>query len=305
MDIRPPRNRAEHRAALARLMDRAGWAAPQAEERVRTLETYVAKRGLSLDHCLLAVQADRIEAACICLDSPGRTSSVLLSPGLAQAGWRPIAIDMVNRSAAEAAARNVQLLQGMVVPECSDEGLIYAAAGFRHLAQLIYLQSDSHAVFSPPQELSWVSYSDETRALFARVVEETYQDSLDCGSLNGVRNIDDILASHQATGQFDPQLWQIGMVGNEPVGVILLGYIEEQHAYEVAYMGCLPPWRGRGYGSSLLARGFSLARARNVFSMTVSVDERNVPARKLYQTFDFHEVMRRGVWIRVLFSSVA
>ncbi len=302
MEIRPPRNRAEHRAALARLIDRSGWAAPEAEERVRTLEEYVAKRGLTLDHCLLAVQADHIEAVCLCLDSPGRTSNILLSPGLTRDSWRPTAVEMVNRGVDEAATRGVQLVQGMVVPEWAEEGLIYSAAGFRHLAQLIYMQANVYADdHAPPHNLTWVTYGSETHAMFARVVEETYQNSLDCGSLNGIRHIEDILASHQATGQFDPQVWQIGMQQNEPVGTVLLGFIEEQPAYELAYMGCLPPWRGRGYGSSLLAQAFSLARARGVVSMNVSVDEKNLPARKLYESFGFREVMRRDVWIRVLF----
>lgn len=306
MIVRPPINRDEHRAALARVIDPAGWAGPQAQEHVAMLEAYAEKRGLSLEHCLIGEQGGHIDLVCICLDSPGRTSTVLLSPGSAHVNRRPIAVEMVNRSAAAAESRGIQLLQGMVVAESSDEGLIYAAAEFRQLTNLLYLQADHQAtVHVSTHELDWMEYGPQTHTLFARVVEDTYHESLDCGSLNGIRHIEDILASHRATGQFDAGLWQVGMVENEPVGVVLLSFIEEQDACEVVYMGCLPQWRGRGYGAALLARGFSLARERQVYTMTISVDEKNLPARKLYKSFGFYEIMQRAVWIRLLFSAVA
>jgi mycothiol synthase len=304
VEIRPPSNPAERRAALARLIDRAGLADPSAEERVKTLENYAAKRGLSLDHGLMVAQDDRIEAVCLCLDSPGRTANILLSPGLSQSCWRQVAIELLARLESSAASRNMQLLQGMVAEECAEESLVYAAAGFKYLANLLYLQSDTkllHLPQTPP--LDWLFYNQDTHSLFAQVIEGTYQDSLDCGSLNGVRHIEDILASHKATGQFDPQHWLIGLRNHEPVGVILLAYMEEHTCYEVVYMGCVPAWRGRGYGSSLLAQAFSLAAARNVFAVSVSVDEKNLPARKLYNSFGFREVMRRAVWIRPLAPS--
>ena len=44
-------------------------------------------------------------------------------------------------------------------------------------------------------------------ALFAETILQTYRDSLDCPGLNGVRQIEDIIAGHKASGEFDPALW--------------------------------------------------------------------------------------------------
>lgn len=301
MEIRASRNRAEHRAALGRLIDRQGLADPEIEQRVQMLEGYAASRGLSLEHCLVIAEGNYLHAVCLCLDSPGRTSSVLLSPGSALPALRRQVAVLLDRAEREAAARNVQLLQGMVAPECSEESLLYATAGFRHLATLLYMQNDLDRVKArSPRGLTWETYSPQTHTLFTRVIEGTYHDSLDCGSLNGVRQIEDILASHRATGQYDPYFWRVALAGDEPVGVILLAHMEEQQTFEVVYMGCLPAQRGKGYGSGLLAHGVELARSRGLSAMSLSVDERNKPARKLYETFGFGEMTRRDVWIKIL-----
>lgn len=302
MEIRKPRNRVEHRAALARLIDRHGAVDPSIEERVDILEDYAARRGLSLDNCLIAAQANYIQAVCLFLDSPGRTSSVLISPAASMPHLRGQTVTMLEQAEQEAARRNIQLLQGMVPPESSEESLVYAAAGYKLLATLLYMQNDLRQlkVKPPRRSMTWETYSPQTHALFARVVNATYEDSLDCGSLNGVRRIEDILASHRATGQYDPYYWRVGLAGGEPVGVILLAHIEEQQTFEIVYVGCLPKFRRQGYASTLLAHGVELARGRRLNAMSLSVDEKNFPARKLYETFGFAEVARRDVWIKIL-----
>jgi len=302
MDIRSPRNPAEHREALSRLIDRQGFADPLVEQRVGILEDYARKRGLSLDHCLVLDDRGVMSAVALCLDSPGRTSTILLSPSATLPRLRRHILALLAQSEKSATGRKVQLLQGMVAPECSEESLLYAAAGFRHLATLIYMQADLHQFKGERgvRSLNWETYGPSTHSLFARVIEGTYQDSLDCGSLNGVRDIEDILASHRGTGQFDPQQWRVGLAGSDPVGVILLAYIEEQQAFELVYMGCLPRYRGKGFGASLLAHGMEIVRKRAVWTVCLSVDEKNRPARKLYDSFGFREVTRRDVWIRIL-----
>src|SRR3712207_8951894 len=34
-----------------------------------------------------------------------------------------------------------------------------------------------------------------------------FRSSLDCPALNGVRDMEDVLAGHKASGEFDPALW--------------------------------------------------------------------------------------------------
>ncbi len=303
MDVSEPRDRDDFRAALGVLLDRPGLSAAELDEHITALIHYADRRGLSLDTCLLARDHGRIASACLSIDSPGRVSSLFI-PTLRRFLQPPTAIQgLLSESAHQARRRQVQILQAMVAPDAEEEARIYADAGFQWLAELIYMDSDTtrplHLPHSPP-ELRWLPYGSATHDLFCRVVQGTYEASLDCAALGGVRTIEDILASHRAAGEFDPAAWLIGLADREPVGVILTTRVPERWAHEVVYMGVLPAWRGRGYGTTLLGESLRRARAEAMTVLTLTVDTRNTPARRLYDRFGFVETSRRSVWMKLL-----
>lgn len=303
MDVIRPTNALQRRETLRLLMGRPGSTPLELDQQLDTLVRYTEKHGLSLEHCLLAREGGRNLSACLLVDSPGRTSSVFLPMSLQGEAMERATVALLERGAEMARLRDVQLLQGMVSAESPHEATVYRQAGFQRLTQLLYLEND----FSEPmpaapalRSLSWKTYTRENHALFAEVVQGTYEGSFDCGGLNGRRDMEDVLASHRGTGAFDPRFWLIGVCGRDPVGAILLSHAPERWAIEVAYMGLLPDWRSRGFGSALLRRAMEIAREQAILTMTLTVDEQNAPARRLYERFMFREVARREAWIRIL-----
>jgi ribosomal protein S18 acetylase RimI-like enzyme len=65
-------------------------------------------------------------------------------------------------------------------------------------------------------------------------------------------------------------------------------------------MGLVPAARGQGYGQAMMQQAFKLARGEAVPCLTLSVDEKNLPARRLYRQFGFTELTRRDVWVRII-----
>ena len=304
MNVVQPGDSTELKEALAVLVARPGLSSADVNHQIDVLLRYTQKRGISLEHCLMAKDQGRIIGTCLCLDSPGRTSSVFIPATMGNDAVGGAVVGLLDEASSRAARRDIQLLQGLVRPEADREARVYRKAGFQLLAQLICLESDltQRSVLSgrPTPPVSWETYSPKTHELFARVVQGTYQGSLDCGSLNGLRTIEDILASHRATGEFDPRFWLLALGDEGPVGTILLSYVPERPAYEVVYMGLLPQWRRRGYGTVLLRRGVQMARDQAAMMLTLAVDARNTPAQRLYRRFGFREVSRRDVWVRIL-----
>jgi ribosomal protein S18 acetylase RimI-like enzyme len=146
-----------------------------------------------------------------------------------------------------------------------------------------------------------VAYDDNRRAVFTEVIQATYEGSLDCVSLNRRRDIEDVLASHRAAGQFDPRHWLVGLnPQRKPVGVLLLAMIAERWACEVVYLGLLPAWRGRGLGGTLISKTLQVAREMAANTISLTVDARNLPARRLYEACSFRETSARDAWIRFL-----
>jgi len=303
MDIQHPRDKVELREALAALLERPGVTPAEIDEQIDALIRYTLRRQVSLEHCLMACDQGRLVGVCLCIDGAGRLSTLFIPTQSRFLVPATAMVSLLEEVARQARGRNMQLLQVTVGPDARLEGGVCRQAGFERLAQMIYMDSDLTKPLRPPQpivDVQWLTYDNAVHPLFARVVQGTYQRSLDCVGLNEVRHIEDILASHKAAGEFDPRFWLLARVGGEPAGIILLSQLPERWALEVVYMGVLPVWRGRGCGVALLLQALQIARQQALTTLTLSVDATNVPALKLYERFGFRETARREVWLRKL-----
>lgn len=296
----------EVRAALSALLARPGSSPQELHRQIDTLMRYASKSSLSLEHCLVAESSSKLLTACLCIDSPGRTANVFLPNDFPSEACADLVVAMLREHATQAAGRNVQLLQALVAPEAASERALLERAGFTRLTELIYLERN--VARAAPPELTgppaiWEEYNRGNHEDFAKVIHGTYEGSLDCAALSGVRDIEDTLMSHRATGDFDPRCWLLARSGAELVGVLLLARIPERGSTEVVYMGLLPYARGKRYGLTLLRRALEVARAHGTAALTLTVDVENRPARRLYTQFGFIESTRREVWMRVLPAS--
>ena len=152
-----------------------------------------------------------------------------------------------------------------------------------------------------PSPFEWRPYAPETEAEFRGVLQETYAGSLDMPELEGIRSLDDVMASHKAAGRFDPSRWRVGRLPGEPgaAAILLLSEVPDRPAWEVAYLGLTLPARGRGLGRSALSYALDLAR-QDVPRLELAVDDRNLPARRLYDLTGFLPFDRRIVHLAVL-----
>ncbi len=293
----------ELRRSLQLLVHRPGLSEADINQQVKTLLNHVKKRGLSLENCLVASDGGEMISCCLCVDSPGHTSAVYLPNATPEDQPTNVPLALLAEAERQARDRQTSFLQAIIPVNAAKERQVYREAGFQHLADLIYMESDVTQPLpddrSPPA-MTLQTYSAENHQLFARMVLESYEHSLDCVGLNGVRDIEDILATHRATGVFDPATWFVALADGEPAGVLLLSAIPEQSAYEVVYMGLRPSHRQKGYASALLAHAVRTARDRAALRLTLAVDVQNSPARRLYARFGFCEVARRSAWVRIL-----
>ncbi|NLX13413.1 MAG: GNAT family N-acetyltransferase [Phycisphaerales bacterium] len=302
MIVTCPANDSEFRQALRLILWQPGLGAADLDERVDVLRQYCTNHDLSLDNVLVAREDSAFVSACLCIDSPGRTSAVFVPVLDRQDRRTEVLVELLRQVVTAGCERGIVYLQAMVEPE-SREVHVFREAGFTFLARMLYLESDLTQFFLPiasAPSLNWETYNNQTHDLFSKVLVGTYEDSRDCPLLNGVRNVEDILAAHRSTGQFDARLWQVACGPSGPVGILLLAFIPERWSYEVVYMGLLPSCRGQGYAAALLGQAVREARERAVMKLTLSVDETNVPARRWYERFGFRERNRRDAWIRVL-----
>ncbi|HXE53085.1 MAG TPA: GNAT family N-acetyltransferase [Tepidisphaeraceae bacterium] len=271
------------------------------DEQVGEFLQFAHQRGIDLQQMWVIGSGGRMGWAILPIVSPGRTM-LLFTPT-----QRPRGIDvgpMIEALCNRFAQQGVHLAQALVDPSDMQGRQLYAAHGFREMAELIYLQAAVRRTAPPqlPDGLSWQTYSSDVHAAFAQAILDSYQQSLDCPALNGLRAIEDIIAGHKASGEFDLRFWFVLTGQSGAVGVVLLNRVSRSDMAELVYFGLSPAWRGRGLGDLMLRHAMWAVRQMNLNRLTLAVDSRNAPALKLYYRHGLQQVGSKTALMRDLRS---
>jgi mycothiol synthase len=195
-------------------------------------------------------------------------------------------------------SRGTKIAQALVSPADSPGIGPLLRRGFRSITRLNYLDHELIAVPSASQSLiSYSTYSPANRALFHGTLLRTYEGSLDCPELNGIRSLDEIIAGHMAQGKFRPEHWWLVYEAERPVGVAMVTEVPDLEAWDMSYLGVVPEARRRGIGRAVTVHALQAAHDARAPRMTLAVDDRNRPARQLYESLGFQSLDCREVYL--------
>jgi mycothiol synthase len=258
---------------------------PADDEQILDFLRLAVQRGIDLNRMWLAERKGKLLWALLPIVSPGRTM-LLLAPSIAPPnGEESAARTLIGRVVEHYSHQEVRLAQVLLDPSDSTAHRLFVASGFQRLAELVYLQKVVRGGEQPPAlppGTSLSTYSPETHDLFARTIVASYENSLDCPALNGLRNIEDVIAGHKATGEHDPRLWFLLSEGAEPAGALLLSRTPRTDALELVYLGVSHRFRGKGYGDLLVRHALAMAAREGLSRLTLAVDGQNPPALRVY-----------------------
>ncbi|MBC7835255.1 MAG: GNAT family N-acetyltransferase [Phycisphaerales bacterium] len=271
---------------------------------------------------------------CLAVPAPGRTATLFVSstatpvrlasaprsPGQDRAE-RAMVIEAACRFLAKPGKRTgqgVALAQALL--SIGEHAAVdaFGQAGFSRLGDLAYLRRhlgkkvpDSASAKGgigaalPPgisaRALPEIDRAARTPALL-RALELSYELTLDCPELSGLREPTDVLESHVAVGRHDPSLWWVIYDQAEPAGCMLLTTCPDQETVELVYLGLGRSLRGRGIGRIMLDRGLAALSGRKERTVTCAVDTRNAPALRLYERAGFENFATRIPMVRSLRS---
>jgi ribosomal protein S18 acetylase RimI-like enzyme len=249
-------------------------------------------------------ETGRLTFSVLAVPSPGRTAMIFASHPRTP---RDVSVvgRVIDHACGQVAGRDVHLTQALLEPGEKLERSAFVEAGFQELATLSYLErplSRTNPATAPvwPAGARVEKYRDELYDVLARILEQSYEQTLDCPGLYGLRDTRDIIAGHRATGKFDPALWTLLYVDEQPAGALLLSPFPAHRTVELVYLGLAPFARGRGLGRQLLRHGLSLLKGRRERTLTLAVDQRNTPALTLYEGHELRPIVRRVALIRSL-----
>jgi ribosomal protein S18 acetylase RimI-like enzyme len=255
----------------------------------------------------------RVRQVCLCVPGSGKTAMLIVSgPG---GGGGPevenaermacirAAIDHLSHER-QAGRKEIRIAQALPDPREPHAVRAFLGAGFLKVGDLAYLRRPRGPSAAPRPEGPWpagltvrpvrgVSPLEPDRVLLAQALDRSYEQTLDCPELCGLRDTADVLESHLATGECDPRLWWLVLDGPRPLGCMLLSRCPDQGTVELVYLGLAPELRARGVAARLLAMGIAEVEATCPAPITCAVDLRNEPALRLYHRLGFREFARR------------
>jgi mycothiol synthase len=289
-----------------------------AQGQVQQFLIFAQSQSVSLAGLWGAYRGDDPVAAALLIDGPGRTAMIFVAPisRRSPSGAMPA---LLQRLCESIDPKKTRLLQALLEPGQQREREALIAAGFNELASLHYLEHSlthvgaqrvssigsgaepsSSLELDPAWGLKALRWSERDKPMFARAIQASYEATLDCPGLLGLRQMDDIIAGHMGSGQFDAELWLTLWHGEEPAAVMLLNLVPSRQAMELVYLGISKPWRGRGLGGRLVRHALEQARRHDARSMLLAVDAINTPAMALYRRHGFVATGKKLAMIRVL-----
>jgi ribosomal protein S18 acetylase RimI-like enzyme len=169
-------------------------------------------------------------------------------------------------------------------------------AGFQSLTQLVELRRELGVEATGTSRMEFERVDGENRVAFTAALLASFEGSLDCPEVSGSRTEDELLATYtDSPGTQD--LWFLARLEGESAGVLLLESNVQPGVCELTYVGIAPIFRRCGLGAELVRFALHSARIAGHSSILLSVDERNFPARRLYEALGFQASGARFVFL--------
>jgi ribosomal protein S18 acetylase RimI-like enzyme len=221
----------------------------------------------------------------------------------APAGVAELENRLMERARSWLRSHGTKIVQCLLAESESWAAPVLQRNGFRHVTRLWYMRHDLDAFPKDNQELPALQLEPYSRCDpldFENVLLATYESTVDCPEITGVRSGREIIAGHKAQGRHDPNRWWLAYAHGLPAGVLLLSELPEGPGWDLSYLGLVRKARGQGFGKSLVEHALLVCRAQGASCLTLSVDGRNHPAIRLYHDRGFHAYDEREVFLDIL-----
>ena len=264
---------------------------PPSDTALDEIREAIRKGTWKSDHQILARRGPQLIGSTPFFISPSRTA-VIAFPSTAPTETHETAAKLVKAAAHAAAHEGAKLCIALIPHSFPHGGIPFLSSGFRRIAVLANMELHSLPSESPDQNLQWITYDKSTCRRFEDTFAATLQGTLDCPSLPRVQTPSEVLEGHKLAGEFQPDLWLLALEANHEIGCVLFNQLRKPGHFCLIYLGVVPDHRGKRYGEVLMRRAMSEAKKRGATKISLSVDEQNRPALKIYERLGFRRTNR-------------
>jgi len=279
------------------------WLYRDLDDASRRVQVESSARGFGDDDVFVATRAGTLIGAIVSRLVPGRVGWLWpphLDEGEFVCGNDARIAEQLVRCAIDRMARaGIRLVQTLLPTDASSEALV--TNGLRRIAEMIRMVRPAGPppiVSDNSAALEFLPFAETLRRDFEEVVLHTYEQSRDCPELDGLRSVSETLDGYLASGESPARLWYLAAEFGKYVGCLLVAEFPDEARCDLQYMGVVREARGRRLGMRIAARAIELADECGADELWLSVDSRNLPAIRHYQSLGFIEADRRVAYFR-------
>ena len=158
------------------------------------------------------------------IESPGKTGVLFHTSANADGAEADCLVQLVRAMCSHTIGQGLSMVQTLLETDANQDVEMLKKAGIVKLARLVYMKLDLAAAptYQADASIAWRNYAELAEEELAEVIRRTYEGSLDCPGLSGVRKIEDVVAGHKASGMFCPQAWWLIERDSSPAGCIIV-----------------------------------------------------------------------------------
>ncbi len=275
--------------------------AEQPEEQLRAAELLLSDRALGqevasllgglgrIDGLVLATLGDRPVGACWVL-ATGGPAALFVPPVVDNRAPKETALRLWDAAVVWAKETGCRRLQAFVVdaPQ-TTVGDFLCTAGFREGPALHYLRAEADGSGEPqlPSGYTWHPYAPSDAAIWHKLLEATYAESLDCPDVADESSPQEALEQYRTAGDSGERWWWLLRWQDREIGCLILADHRAYDQMELVYVGVVPEFRGRGLGQIAARRSRRIAGQLGRKRVVLAVDARNTPALIMYDRAGF------------------
>lgn len=258
----------------------------------------------------IGFQAGRVLAAVIASIEPGRVGQ-LTRPGVATEVAAEHALRLEDGVVAAAvdwlARQGVSLVHALLPDRDPSRDAALARGGFFQPTSLRRYQKGlaDRPGIADAEALEFHRYGPANADVFVATLTQTYHETRDIPELDRRRHEGDVLNGYRTCGDSsDWEWWLVTAPSEGPVGVVVVAEVSQAATWELLYLGLIPKARGQRFGRSMVTWVLNQAHAAGMIAVTLSVDTRNEPALRLYESLGFQPCDEWFLWLKFLHDPV-
>ena len=237
---------------------------------------------------------DSIESSVLVVINKGSTATILATEPTTESHVQDVGC-LIGESIRGLRGSGCSIAQAILPVDAEQYARSYSKVGFEKLAVLKYMERKRSSRQHVHHECGahFIPMTKQSDPTLGSILMASYDGSLDCPMIHGLRDVQDIIDGHRGHGHHDPNLWSLAEVDGELVGALLLNAVTDSKCMELAYVGVAPSARGKGLGGAFVQRAVEQSNDYGFAKITLAVDGDNLPAIRLYARWGFCETGQR------------